>query len=98
MAGETRRGARRLDRRPRGESRLGSAPRRPTIPGSAPAVQSADALSAASHAGDRQNLGKLTQLGVCLMSAFIQDVRYAVRTLKRSAGVTFVIVASLRDE
>jgi hypothetical protein len=32
------------------------------------------------------------------MSAFIQDVRYAVRTLKRSAGVTFVIVASLRDE
>jgi predicted permease len=29
------------------------------------------------------------------MSAFLQDVRYAVRTLKRSAGLTAVIVASL---
>ena len=29
------------------------------------------------------------------MSAFLQDVRYAIRTLRRSAGLTFVIVASL---
>src|SRR4029079_17061711 len=29
------------------------------------------------------------------MSAFLQDVRYAVRTLRRSAGLTLVIVASL---
>src|SRR5262245_20630930 len=29
------------------------------------------------------------------MPAFLQDLRYAVRTLRRSAGVTFVIVASL---
>jgi predicted permease len=29
------------------------------------------------------------------MSAFLQDVRYAVRTLRRSAGLTAVIVASL---
>ena len=29
------------------------------------------------------------------MAAFLQDVRYAVRTLRRSAGLTFVIVASL---
>jgi predicted permease len=29
------------------------------------------------------------------MSAFAQDVRYALRTLRRSAGLTFVIVASL---
>ena len=29
------------------------------------------------------------------MSAFLQDIRYAVRTLRRSAGLTFVIVASL---
>jgi predicted permease len=29
------------------------------------------------------------------MAAFMQDVRYAVRTLRRSAGVTLVIVASL---
>ena len=29
------------------------------------------------------------------MSAFLQDVRYALRTLRRSAGLTFVIVASL---
>ncbi len=29
------------------------------------------------------------------MSAFLQDVRYAVRTLTRTAGLTFVIVASL---
>src|SRR4029453_7058691 len=29
------------------------------------------------------------------MSAFLQDVRYAVRTLRRSAGMTVVIVASL---
>ena len=29
------------------------------------------------------------------MSAFLQDLRYAVRTLRRSAGLTFVIVASL---
>src|SRR5829696_9147126 len=30
-----------------------------------------------------------------MMAAFFQDVRYAVRTLRRSAGVTAVIVASL---
>ena len=29
------------------------------------------------------------------MSAFLQDVRYAIRTLRRSAGLTSVIVASL---
>ena len=29
------------------------------------------------------------------MSAFLQDVRYALRTLRRSAGLTLVIVASL---
>jgi hypothetical protein len=29
------------------------------------------------------------------MSAFLQDLRYAGRTLRRSAGLTFVIVASL---
>jgi predicted permease len=29
------------------------------------------------------------------MPAFLQDVRYAIRTLRRSAGVTLVIVASL---
>jgi predicted permease len=29
------------------------------------------------------------------MTAFLQDIRYAVRTLRRSAGLTFVIVASL---
>ena len=29
------------------------------------------------------------------MSAFLQDVRYALRTLRRGAGLTFVIVASL---
>src|SRR5258708_22344256 len=29
------------------------------------------------------------------MSAFLQDIRYAVRTLRRSAGLTVVIVASL---
>ena len=29
------------------------------------------------------------------MHTFLQDVRYAIRTLKRSAGLTFVIVASL---
>ena len=29
------------------------------------------------------------------MAAFLQDVRYAIRTLRRSAGLTFVIVASL---
>ena len=29
------------------------------------------------------------------MSAFLQDVRYAARTLGRSAGLTFVIVSSL---
>ncbi len=29
------------------------------------------------------------------MSAFVQDVRYAIRTLSRSAGLTLVIVASL---
>jgi predicted permease len=29
------------------------------------------------------------------MSAFVQDVRYAIRTLKRSAGLMFLIVASL---
>ncbi len=29
------------------------------------------------------------------MAAFIQDIRYAVRTLSRSAGLTFVVVASL---
>src|SRR6476619_7163590 len=29
------------------------------------------------------------------MAAFLQDVRYAVRTLSRSAGLTLVIVASL---
>ena len=29
------------------------------------------------------------------MAAFFQDIRYAVRTLRRSAGLTFVIVASL---
>src|SRR6185503_918905 len=29
------------------------------------------------------------------MSAFLQDVRYAIRTLRRSVGLTFVIVASL---
>ena len=29
------------------------------------------------------------------MAAFLQDVRYAIRTLKRSAGLTAVIVASL---
>src|SRR5688572_25431805 len=29
------------------------------------------------------------------MAAFLQDLRYAVRTLRRSAGLTFVIVASL---
>ena len=29
------------------------------------------------------------------MHAFLQDVRYALRTLKRSAGLTIVIVASL---
>src|SRR6188472_1735785 len=32
---------------------------------------------------------------IVLMSAFLQDLRYAVRTLRRSAGLTFVIVASL---
>jgi predicted permease len=30
-----------------------------------------------------------------MMSAFLQDLRYAVRTLRRSAGLTLVIVASL---
>jgi predicted permease len=30
-----------------------------------------------------------------MMAAFLQDIRYAVRTLRRSAGLTFVIVASL---
>ena len=29
------------------------------------------------------------------MAAFIQDIRYAIRTLRRSAGLTLVIVASL---
>ena len=29
------------------------------------------------------------------MSAFLQDVRYAFRSLRRSAGLTAVIVASL---
>ena len=29
------------------------------------------------------------------MQALLQDLRYAVRTLRRSAGLTFVIVASL---
>ena len=29
------------------------------------------------------------------MSAFLADIRYALRTLRRSAGLTFVIVASL---
>jgi predicted permease len=29
------------------------------------------------------------------MAAFLQDIRYAVRTLRRSAGLTFVIVVSL---
>ena len=29
------------------------------------------------------------------MPAFLQDLRYAIRTLRRSAGVTLVIVASL---
>src|SRR4030095_3808440 len=29
------------------------------------------------------------------MAAFLQDLRYAIRTLRRSAGVTLVIVASL---
>src|SRR5688572_17140511 len=29
------------------------------------------------------------------MATFLQDIRYAVRTLRRSAGLTFVIVASL---
>ena len=29
------------------------------------------------------------------MNAFLQDVRYAVRTLRRSLGLTLVIVASL---
>src|SRR5262245_2669226 len=29
------------------------------------------------------------------MPAFLQDLRYAVRTLRRSAGLTFIIVASL---
>lgn len=29
------------------------------------------------------------------MSAFLQDLRYAARTLSRSPGLTFVIVASL---
>ena len=29
------------------------------------------------------------------MSAFAQDLRYAIRTLRRSAGLTLVIVASL---
>ena len=29
------------------------------------------------------------------MQAFLQDVRYAIRTLSRSAGVTLVIIASL---
>ena len=32
---------------------------------------------------------------VITMAAFLQDLRYAVRTLRRSAGLTFVIVASL---
>ena len=30
-----------------------------------------------------------------LMTELLQDIRYAIRTLKRSAGLTFVIVASL---
>ena len=29
------------------------------------------------------------------MAAILQDIRYALRTCKRSAGLTFVIVASL---
>src|SRR5436190_9144925 len=29
------------------------------------------------------------------MSAFLQDVRYAIRTLRRSVGLTLVVVASL---
>jgi hypothetical protein len=29
------------------------------------------------------------------MTSLLQDIRYAVRTLRRSAGLTFVIVASL---
>src|SRR6185503_4206449 len=29
------------------------------------------------------------------MSAFLQDVRYAIRTLRRSVGLTLVVIASL---
>jgi putative ABC transport system permease protein len=37
----------------------------------------------------------MSATGVVTMSAFLQDIRYAVRTLRRTAGLTLVIVASL---